>query len=137
MISLFCITFVLIEFLNKSENPPVITNLKDLLVSFLIKLIILSIKPAYPQKKPDLTALIVSTPIIFLIFLRLILGIKEALSDKVFKDILIPGAITPPLYVFLIITSKVVAVPKSKIMKLSLLFNKLIALVSLSEPTCL
>ena len=74
-----------------------ITNLKDFPVSFLIKSTILSIKPAYPQKKPDLTALLVSTPITLLIFLRLIFGIKVALSDKVFKDILIPGAIIPPL----------------------------------------
>ena len=44
--SLFNVTFVFIEFLNKSENPPVIIILKDFLVSFLIKLIILSIKPA-------------------------------------------------------------------------------------------
>jgi len=37
---------VLIEFLNNFENPPVIITLKDFLVSFLIKLMILSIKPA-------------------------------------------------------------------------------------------
>ena len=97
MISLFCIILFLIEFLNKSENPPVITSLKDFPVSFLIKLTILSINPAYPQKKPDLTALIVSIPITFFICLRFILGIKVALSDKVFREILIPGAITPPL----------------------------------------
>ena len=60
--SLFCLTFVFIDFLNKSENPPVIITLKDFLVSFLIKLIILSINPAYPQKKPDLTAVTVSLP---------------------------------------------------------------------------
>ena len=46
---------------------------------------ILSIKPAYPQKKPDLTAEIVSLPITFLIFFKLILGIKCALSDKCIK----------------------------------------------------
>ena len=34
-------------------------------------------------------------------------------------------------------TSKVVAVPKSRIIKLSLLLSKLIAFVNLSEPTCL
>ena len=71
MISLFCITLVLIESLNKLDNPPVITNLKDFLVSFLIKLTILSIKPAYPQKKPDLTALVVSIPMTFLICLKI------------------------------------------------------------------
>ena len=97
MISLFCITLDFIDFLNKSERPPVTINLKDFLVSFLIKLTILSIKPEYPQKNPDLTALIVSLPTTLLIFLRLILGIKVALSDKVIKDIFIPGAITPPL----------------------------------------
>ena len=97
MISLFCISLVLIEFLSKLENPPVITSLKDFPVSFLIKLTILSIKPAYPQKKPDLTALVVSIPMTFLICLRFIFGIKVALSDKVFNEILIPGAITPPL----------------------------------------
>ena len=36
----------IIEFLNKLENPPVIIILKDILVSFLIKLMILSIKPS-------------------------------------------------------------------------------------------
>ena len=97
VISLFCFNLVLIDFLNKSENPPVITSLKDFPVSFLIKLTILSIKPSYPHKKPDLTALIVSMPITFLICFRFILGIKVALSDKVLSEILIPGAIIPPL----------------------------------------
>ena len=46
---------------------------------------ILSIKPEYPQKKPALTAEIVSLPITFFIFLRLILGMSVALSDRVFK----------------------------------------------------
>jgi len=46
---------------------------------------ILSIKPAYPQKKPDLTAEIVSLPITFLIFFRSIFGISVALSERVFK----------------------------------------------------
>ena len=92
-----CFNLVLIEFLNKSEKPPVIISLKDLFVSFLIKLTILSIKPAYPQKKPDLTALIVSIPITLFIFFRFILGIKVALSDRVLREILIPGAIIPPL----------------------------------------
>ena len=81
MISLSCISLFFIEFLNKSANPPVITNLKDLPVSFLIKLTILSINPAYPQKKPDLTALFVSIPITFWIFFKFILGIKVALSN--------------------------------------------------------
>ena len=44
--SLLCITFVLIELLNNSENPPVINTLKDFLVSLIIKLMILSINPA-------------------------------------------------------------------------------------------
>ena len=43
--SWLCLTFDFIELVNKSENPPVNTTLKDFLVSFLIKLIILSIKP--------------------------------------------------------------------------------------------
>ena len=42
----------------------------------------MSINPAYPQKKPYLTALIVSIPITLFIFFRFILGIKVALSDK-------------------------------------------------------
>ena len=94
---MLCVTRILNDFLNKLENPPVITNLNDFFVSFLIKLIILSINPAYPQKKPDRTALEVSLPTTFFIFFKLILGIKDALSDKVFSEILIPGAITPPL----------------------------------------
>ena len=40
---------------------------------------ILSIKPAYPQKKPDLTAEIVSLPITFLIFFRSIFGIRDSI----------------------------------------------------------
>ena len=67
---------------------------------------------------------------------------KYDFNDDVFvvnasREILIPGAIIPPLYVFFIITSNVVAVPKSKTIKLSLLLTKLMALVNLSEPTCL
>ena len=58
-------TFVLIGFLNKLEKPPVIMTLKGFLVSFLIKLTILSIKPEYPQKKPDLTAVIVSFQLLY------------------------------------------------------------------------
>jgi hypothetical protein len=46
-----------------------------------------------------------------------------------------PGAIIPPLYDLLIKTSNVVAVPKSIIIKFFFLLIKLIALVSLSEPT--
>ena len=96
VISLFIITFVFIEFLNKLENPPVIIILKDFLVSFLIKLIILSIKPEYPQKKPDLTALIVFKPITFFTFFKFNFGIKVAFSLNAFKDSLTPGAIIPP-----------------------------------------
>ena len=74
--------------------------LKDFLVSFLIKSIILSIKPAYPQKKPDLTAEIVFFPITLLIFFNSILGIKVALLERVFKDNLTPGAMIPPIYIY-------------------------------------
>ena len=70
VMSLFKITFVFIESLNKLENPPVIIILKDILVSFLIKLTILSINPSYPQKNPALTALIVFKPITFFVFLN-------------------------------------------------------------------
>ena len=75
-------------------------------------------------------------PIIFLIFVNFVLGINLAFSTKVSKEIFTPGAIIPPLYLFLRITSKVVAVPKSKIIKLSLLFIILIAFAILSDPTC-
>ena len=66
--SLSVITLNRKEFTNKVENPPVITILKDFLVSFLINSTILFIKPTYPQKKPDLTAFTVFFPITFLIF---------------------------------------------------------------------
>ena len=113
VIFLSIFTFVLIGLLINSAKPPVIIMSKGFLISFLIKLIILSIKPAYPQKKPDLTAETVSTPITFLIFIKLIFGIRLALSERVFNDNLIPGAIIPPLYDLLINISNVVAVPKS------------------------
>jgi len=57
---------------------------------------ILSIKPAYPQKKPDLTAEIVLLPIIFLICFKSIFGIRVALSESVFRESFTPGAIIPP-----------------------------------------
>jgi hypothetical protein len=94
--------FVLIEFLYNPARPPVRMILNEDLVCFLINLIILSIKPAYPQKKPDLTASSVFLPITFDIFLKLTSGIKDACEDKVLKDRLIPGAIMPPKYLFLI-----------------------------------
>ena len=106
---------VLIEFLYKSARPPVRIILNEDLVCFLINLIILSIKPAYPQKKPDLTASRVFLPITFEIFFKLISGIKDAFDIKVFNERLIPGEIIPPKYFFFIKTSKVVAVPKSMI----------------------
>jgi len=56
----------------------------------------LSIKPAYPQKKPDLTAEIVSLPITFLTFFRSIFGMSVALSESVLSDNFTPGAIIPP-----------------------------------------
>ena len=92
-----CFVFVLIEFLNNLEKPPVIITLNDFFVSFLIKFITLSINPAYPQKKPDLTAEIVSLPITLDIFVKLIFGIKDALSERVLSDNSIPGEIIPPL----------------------------------------
>ena len=97
VISKSCFTFVLTEFLNNFEKPPVIITVKGFFISFLIKFIILSINPAYPQKKPALTADFVSFPITFEIFLRLIFGIKDALSERVFKESFIPGEIIPPL----------------------------------------
>ena len=114
--SLSTLHFVFIEFLYKSARPPVKMTLNEDLVCFLINLIILSIKPAYPQKKPDLTASRVFLPITFDIFFKLISGIKDAFDAKVFNERLIPGEITPPKYLFLTKTSKVVAVPKSIIM---------------------
>ena len=50
--------------------------------------------------------MVVFLPITLFIFFKSIFGIKDALSDNVFNEIFIPGAITPPLYVLLIITSK-------------------------------
>ena len=50
VISKSCLAFVLIEFLNNFEKPPVKIIENDLFVSFLIKFIILSINPAYPKK---------------------------------------------------------------------------------------
>ena len=97
VISKFCLVFILIELLNNFEKPPVIIIWNDFFVSFLIKFIRLSINPAYPQKKPDLTADFVSFPITLDIFLRLILGINDALSESVFNESLIPGEIIPPL----------------------------------------
>ena len=76
-----------------------------------------------------------SLPITLLIFFKLILGIKVALSERVLSDNLIPGAIIPPTYVSFINTSKVVAVPKSRMIKFFLLSIKLIAFVILSDPT--
>ena len=57
-------------------------------------------------------------PITFDIFFKSILGIKDAFKVKVFNERFIPGEITPPKYLFLIKTSKVVAVPKSIIIQL-------------------
>ena len=57
---------------------------------------ILSINPAYPQKKPDLTAEIVSIPMTFLIFFKSIFGIKLLYQKVYLSDNLTPGAIMPP-----------------------------------------
>ena len=84
---MFLLTFVLIEFLNNLEKPPVVIILKDFFVSFLIKFTILSINPAYPQKKPERTADVVSFPITFVIFFKSIFGIKDALSESVLREI--------------------------------------------------
>ena len=72
---------------------------------------------------------------IFFILLIILLGINLAFSTKVSKDKFTPGAIIPSLYLFFKITSKVVAVPKSKIIKLSLLLIILIAFASSVDPT--
>ena len=87
VISLFLLNFVLIEFLNNLEKPPVVIILKDFFVSFLIKFTTLSINPAYPQKKPERTADVVSFPITFVIFFKSIFGIKDALSESVLREI--------------------------------------------------
>ena len=60
---------------------------KGFFISFLIKFIILSINPAYPQKKPERTADVVSFPITFVIFFKSIFGIKDALSESVLREI--------------------------------------------------
>ena len=52
-------------------------------------------------------------PTILFVFIKFIGGISVAFLDNVSKEILIPGAITPPLYSLPITTSNVVAVPKS------------------------
>ncbi len=75
-------------------------------------------------------------PNTLLISFKFKLGIKEALEIKVFKERFTPGAIIPPRYFFLITTSKVVAVPKSTIIKLFLLSQTLIAFARRSDPIC-
>ena len=47
-----------------------------------------------------------------------------------------PGAITPPLYTLPITTSKVVAVPKSNIIKFLFFENTAIEFANLSDPIC-
>ena len=54
-------------------------------------------------------------PKIFLIFFNFNEGISEAFEIKVLRESDTPGAIMPPKYLFLLMTSKVVAVPKSTI----------------------
>ena len=66
----------------------------------------------------------------------LIFGIRLADFIKFLSERLIPGAITPPIYEFFFITSKVVAVPKSTIIKLPFLSFTAIAFAILSEPIC-
>ena len=97
VISKFCFVLVLIELLNNLEKPPVIITLNGFFVSFLIKFIILSINPAYPQKKPDLTADFVSFPTTFDIFFKSIFGIRDALSERVLSESCIPGDMIPPI----------------------------------------
>ena len=87
VISLFLLNFVLIESSNNLEKPPVVIILKDFFVSYLIKFTTLSINPAYPQKKPERTADVVSFPITFVIFFKSIFGIKDALSESVLREI--------------------------------------------------
>ena len=84
------------EFLKRWDKPPVRITLNCFCVFFLINLIILSIRPEYPQKKPDLTASEVFFPIILEVLFYFILGIKEALFIKFSKERLTPGAIIPP-----------------------------------------
>ena len=54
-------------------------------------------------------------PKIFLTFFNFSDGISEAFEVSVLRESDTPGAIMPPKYLFLITTSKVVAVPKSTI----------------------
>ena len=54
-------------------------------------------------------------PKIFLTFFNFNDGMSEAFDTSVLRESETPGAIIPPKYLFLIITSKVVAVPKSTI----------------------
>ena len=54
-------------------------------------------------------------PKIFLTFFNFKDGMREAFDTSVLRERETPGAIIPPKYFFLIITSKVVAVPKSTI----------------------
>jgi len=63
-------------------------------------------------------------------------GIWSAVLAKLFIERLIPGAIIPPLYSpIFVITSKVVAVPKSKIIQFFLYFLYApTAFAILSEP---
>ena len=65
------------------------------------------------------------------------MGINDALSESVFNESLIPGEMIPPSYFFSIKTSKVVAVPKSRIIKFLSLLKTPNALANLSDPTCL
>ena len=61
-----------------------------------INLIILLIKPIYPQKKPDLTASFVFLPTTAFIFLSLIGFMRDAFVNKDSNDNFTPGDIRPP-----------------------------------------
>mgnify|MGYP003684123413 CR=1 FL=1 len=79
-----------------------------------------------------------SFPIIFFCFLIEKIGIWSAVLDKLLIERFTPGAIIPPLYMPLFVTtSKVVAVPKSKTIQLDLYFlNTPAAFAIRSDPTC-
>ena len=82
---------------------------------------ILFINPSYPQKKPEAKASCVFFPYFFGYLFNLNFGRRAVDWDKFSIESFIPGAITPPSYIFgFFTTSKVVAVPKSIIIQFDL-----------------
>ena len=67
--------------------------------------------------KPDIKAWLVFFPKILVSLENFIFFIPEANDIRFSYEVVRPGKITPPKYLLLITISKVVAVPKSIIMK--------------------